>query len=84
MTIKARSYSEVITGLIDVGQTDTAISVWDAIVTHQEPSFVVEVHTSLSNAGGLDRLVEALGRNIGSVRTAQQEHDLWVNTPSDR
>lgn len=84
MTIKARSYSEVITGLIDVGQTDTAISVWDAIVTHQDPSFVVEVHTSLSNAGGLDRLVEALGRNIGNSRSQTQDHDLWVTVPSDR
>ncbi len=84
MTIKARSYSDVITGLLDTGQTDTAISVWDAIVTHQDPAFVVEVHTSLSNAGGLDRLVEALGRNIGTVRTDQQDHDLWVTTPSER
>lgn len=78
---KARNYSGVITDLLDRGQTETAISVWDAIVSHQEPAFVVEVHTSLSNAGGLDRLVEALGRNIG--RSAQQEHDLWVQ-PSKR
>ena len=84
MTIKARSYSDVITGLIDVGQTDTAISVWDAIVTHQEPSFVVEVHTSLSNAGGLDRLVEALGRNIGNTRSPTQELDLWSTNHSER
>ncbi len=76
---KARNYSGVITDLLDRGQTETAISVWDAIVSHQEPAFVVEVHTSLSNAGGLDQLVEALGRNIGTNRSAQQEHDLWIH-----
>ena len=80
---KAGNYSGVITELLDRGQTETAISVWDAIVSHQEPAFVVEVHTSLSNAGGLDRLVEALGRNIGNSRTATQDHDLWAH-PSKR
>ena len=95
MSQVAENYSGVILDLLNKDLSDAAISLWDAVVTHQEPTFVVDVHTNLSASDGLDRLVAALGAKVGpniNVRAAspegprsdQQDHDLWINTPSER
>ena len=95
MSQVAENYSGVILDLLNKDLSDAAISLWDAVVTHQEPTFVVDVHTNLSASDGLDRLVEALGAKVGpninvraasseSPRSDQQDHDLWINTPSER
>jgi len=95
MSQVAENYSGVILDLLNKDLPDAAISLWDAVVTHQEPTFVVDVHTNLSASDGLDRLVAALGAKVGpniNVRAAssegprsdQQGHDLWINTPSER
>ena len=96
MSQVAENYSGVILDLLNKDLSDAAITLWDAVVTHQEPTFVVDVHTNLSASDGLDRLVEALGAKVGpniNVRAAspegptrsdQQDHDLWINTPSER
>ena len=95
MSQEAENYSGVILDLLNKDLPDAAISLWDAVVTHQEPTFVVDVHTNLSASDGLDRLVAALGAKVGpniNVRAASSEgprsdqhgHDLWINTPSER
>ncbi len=95
MSQVAENYSGVILDLLNKDLSDAAISLWDAVVTHQDPTFVVDVHTNLSASDGLDRLVAALGEKVGpninvraaspeGPRTDQQDHDLWINTPSER
>ena len=91
------NYSGVIIDLLNKDLSDAAITLWDAVVTHQEPTFVVDVHTNLSASDGLDRLVEALGAKVGPninvradadadaiERSEQQDHDLWINPQSER